>query len=537
MEKSLNMTRRSFLQGLGLVGAVAGSAGVGAAVGAGAVETAYAAEAKAPTASEMAMAIEPVGVPSAWDIETDVVVVGTGGAGGSATCSALDQGARVVTLEKTAIWGGHIQFSGVWGAPYRGIPEQEVPDQQSYPHKLAKKNPRMVSILAHRIDDDVNWVASLDDIEWEETMLAYGCYMPKPKDPAAHMPYQGARFAHAFQSYAEKNGADIHYSTPVRALVQDDSGAIVGVLAQSSDGDLYVKAKSVILACGGYSANPDMLAKYLQPNCSFEMLDFHSYIGLPGATGDGARMAEGVGARLLNMNEIDIYDGGVDDPEHVNGPRSHYSGANQLNRQASLTVNLLGKRFMDESFSGGDDFNYQVAIKTMQPHATSFTIMDSTCITAEGVINSFHPHSCENPKPWFDEDVQKAIESGLIMQADTPEELAEKMGVDPDTFKATLDEYNAACAAGIDEVFYKDPMYLHALTQPPYYATKGVGCRALDTNGGVAFDENLNAVDADGYPIEGLYVAGATCTYMCGIARVIQSGRYAGETAAANALA
>ena len=534
--KDTALSRRGFLVGAGLfAGAVAAEA-MGATVGASASAEEVEAGGKA---TQFTLPIEPVTPPESWDEETDVVVCGTGGSGGAAIVGALEAGAKVIGLEKNAIWGGNLQFSGVWGDPLATVPEIAVQNYRLWQTPYAKKNPRVVSILAQRAAEDLNWILSMRQYNFDPYYLQYGCFHPIPADPSIPAEYGGRFFANCLQGRAKALGGDIRYSTPCVALVQEAGGTVVGVKARDleSGREYFIKAKSVVFGVGGWTANRDMLEYYMHEDCSYEITDMCRYMGLPGATGDGARMAKGVGARLMSMNEVDYYDGGVEIPGTPNGPRSFYAGANQLNRQSSLSVNKLGKRFMDESATGGDSFGYQARMKAMQPDATTFTILDSTCITAEQVNAVFMPTACEVPRVWFDDDVKEQIASGIIMKAETPEELAEKMGVPVDTFVATLNEYNAACDAGEDTMFYKPAFYLHALRTPPYYATKGVGNSLMTCLGGVAYDENLNAIRPDGYPIEGLYVCGETASYITGVAKTIQSGRYAGQNAAAHALA
>ena len=99
-------------------------------------------------------------------------------------------------------------------------------------------------------------------------------------------------------------------------------------------------------------------------------------------------------------------------------------------------------------------------------------------------------------------------EAGIVVKADTIEELAEKLGLPVEQFKATVDRYNELFDQQKDEDFGKEAYRLSQLRKAPFEGIRLSGGYLINTMDGIKIDENMNAVDTEGEPIEGLYVAG-----------------------------
>ena len=146
------------------------------------------------------------------------------------------------------------------------------------------------------------------------------------------------------------------------------------------------------------------------------------------------------------------------------------------------------------------------------------------------------------PLPGLGEELKAAAaKTENLKIADTLDEIAQYIGADPLKFKATVDEYNAACDQGYDPVFCKDRRYLLPIRSGPFYAVKGVAS-ITDAIGGIKINENMQVLESEDEPIPGLYAAGS-CTgqwetksycyeltgHLLGFA--LNSGRIAGENA------
>jgi hypothetical protein len=191
----------------------------------------------------------------------------------------------------------------------------------------------------------------------------------------------------------------------------------------------------------------------------------------------------------------------------------------------------------DESFLSGLLFTYQAAQVINQHKHTSFTLFDSNCIRRDDLIAKFQPMLCEYPVKWWDEQFDKYVAKGVIVKADSIEELAAKCDLDPVALKNTVDRYNTMSEKGFDEDFFKPAQFMQLIKKAPFYAVKAVGGSRCSNWGGLALDRKFRVLDqAARKPIPGLYAAGETGTTGVSLAFSIPGGRLLGKHAAAEAL-
>lgn len=103
--------------------------------------------------------------------------------------------------------------------------------------------------------------------------------------------------------------------------------------------------------------------------------------------------------------------------------------------------------------------------------------------------------------------LEKLVDEGFFVKADTLEDLAVGLGIPVSTFLETVERYNQLCREGVDEDFGKEPYRLSMIDEPPFYGSRACGF-VLNTLDGIQIDDNMNALDAQGKPIKGLFVAG-----------------------------
>jgi fumarate reductase flavoprotein subunit len=189
------------------------------------------------------------------------------------------------------------------------------------------------------------------------------------------------------------------------------------------------------------------------------------------------------------------------------------------NSAFSIYVNGDGRRFVCEGSQLRMGVFDSGSVQLEQPKGAAFVIFD------ENTLRQTIEHPELNPQPQlpmpfgastFPATVEEAKadmipalekQDGVLFQADTVEELAQKIGVDPAALRETIDTYNDACEAGMDWDCYKPAQWLAPMNEAPYYAVKAT----LGTDGafgGVAINENMQAQAADGGVVEGLYVTG-----------------------------
>ena len=170
-----------------------------------------------------------------------------------------------------------------------------------------------------------------------------------------------------------------------------------------------------------------------------------------------------------------------------------------------------GQRFCDEGIAFYDSSVGNVNAKHKEGY--TFSIFDDSIIKRiheRGIDRNVASENLPGAKPVnFEKELKNALEKGPddVFIADSVEELAEKIGVEPALLRATIDEYNSFCAKGHDDLFAKDRKYLWPLTGPRFYAVKARTV-FLGTKGGIKVNEKLEVVDKKGKVIPGLYAGG-----------------------------
>ena len=293
------------------------------------------------------------------------------------------------------------------------------------------------------------------------------------------------------------NGVEIIFNAPVTEILMD-GGKAVGVKA---DG-YTVNAGAVIIASGGFGANLDMVAELKSELKGFVTTN------APGITGDGIAMAEKVGAATVYMDQIQIHP--------TVEQKTSALITEGLRGDGAILVNAEGSRFCDEV--GTRDA--VSAAELAQTGGNAWLIVDQKMVDASSVIAGY-------------------ITKGYTVQGDTYEALAEAMGVPGDALSATMDKWNAAVAAGVDED-YQRTSFANPLDTAPYYAIQ-IAPGVHHTMGGIQINTAAEVLKADGTVIPGLFAAGEVTGGIHGanrlggnaVADFVVFGKIAGESAAA----
>ena len=455
----------------------------------------------------------------AHELAYDVLVVGAGCAALSAALAALDEGARVGVLEKApkAERGGNTMFTGHMRFAYNSVDELvpilKEPTQgdltrlhQLLPRLTAEElTDLLLRVTEYRTDPDmlaVHVAESYATIKW----LANKGHRWVPNfGPRAQFVLSMDGGGHGLQErnfrYLEQGGATVHYQHSATALLQNDKGAITGVRALNQSGFVNIRARAVVLACGGFEANAEMRARYLGKNW-----DTVHVRGVPYNTGDGLRMAIDIGAQpygswgSAHASAQDVALPPYRLPSTLMDGSEHYS---RYLYAFMIMVNSKGERFIDEA----DDLRSLTYGKIggailAQPGGIAFQIMD-----AKVRRSGFYPPSYEKA-------------SGA--KAATLEKLADIMGIDPQGLVRTVQDYNAALPTdrvakpsayeldGVGTIGLPLPKSNFALSidEPPYEAY-AVRCGMTFTMGGLKIDPRTGQVQhVAQQPIPGLYAAG-----------------------------
>lgn len=481
------------------------------------------------------------------EMTTDVVVVGAGTSGLAAAVQALQGGAQVIVLEKQAAVGGTGMFcEGVFAAESKPQKRIGIDVSKEFAFKLImdyshwKANGALAKHFVDKSAETIEWLDNLGvKIEYVGVggfggPLTWHVIAPGPDYPDKNpKDFHCARMINVFKQYVLDHGGKILLETPGTELITE-KGKVVGVVAKEKSGEkLKVRAKAVIIATGGFANNKEMMKKYVEYPDVIPVGNF-------GKDGDGIRMAEAVGAQLEGMATVEAYRPGL--------PGFH--PADQmiaLAVQPYFWVNPRGERYTDES---SVEFWPYSGNAITRIGGTAYSIYDEATrklAVEKGIEMPLGEWVLQGTKltKWeesFNKELAK--KRGFVFKADTIEDLAKQLGMDPKILKASVEKMNESAAGRKDSEFNKKPKYLRPIATAPFYATKLLP-RHLGTLGGVRISGNTEALNAKNEPIPGLYAVGTDSGGMYGdsydlllgggtAGYAINSGRIAAETALKN---
>ena len=440
--------------------------------------------------------------------KTDIVIIGAGATGLTAAITAHDRGAKVIVLEKMPITGGNSQLAaggmnaaGTTFQKARGIPDS-VELMYSDTMKGGKNinDPELAGILAKDSAAAVDWLTSIgaDLSDVGRMGGASAARAHRPKGGAA----VGAHITQVLKKNVEDRIIDVRVNSRVVKILEDSKGRATGVLVEGKHSKLYkISAKAVIIASGGFSANPERVA-YYQP----------AYKGMttsnqPGATGDGINLGSAAGADLVDMKEIQIH------PTVAAGSRILITEAVRGN--GAILVNREGKRFVNELTTR--DAASAAILK--QTGKSAFLVFD------EGIRKSL-------------KQIEGYFHLNLVTSGSSIADLAAKIKVPASELEAAINAYNKAVDDKNDTAF-KRPDMPRSLKTPGFYAIE-IMPGIHYTMGGLKINTNMQVIAKDGKPIVGLYAAGEGTGGVHGanrlggnsITQTIAFGRIVGENAA-----
>lgn len=449
----------------------------------------------------------------------DVVVVGAGGAGFSAAITAKAAGANVVLLEKMPAVGGNSLISGAemnvaknWVQPKLGINDDspELHATDTFKGGDGKGDMKVINVMTHQALDAAKWCRDYLGVQFEDDNLFFfgGHSRKRALIPVGHT---GTEFIAKFQAKADELGIPVITNMKAEELIKDKDGRVVGVKATMDGAEYTFNAKGgVVLATGGFGANPEMVKKY-NPKIDerFKTTD------APGTTGEALYMAERAGAELVNMGYIQTYP--ICDP---------ISGAIELIADArfdgAIMLNQEGKRFVEE---------------LQRRDVLSEAILNQTGRYCWVLWND-NIGKISNTVKAHANEYEAFTKQGIMATCDDLKCIADFTKIPFDQLQATVKRVTDMAGKGNDKDF-KHRAGLMDMSQGKYYVIKAVPS-THHTMGGVRINEKAEALTADGKVIPGLWAAGEVTGVTHGTNRlggnaytdIIVFGRIAGEAAA-----
>lgn len=481
--------------------------------------------------------------PQNWDMETDIVVVGFGGAGVATAITAFDLGAEVVIVEK-APKGRHGGNTRVAAQGY--LNTSDVEEAIKYltalcgPYKVPDE---MIRVWAEEMGTNNEWVAAMGGDPQEHQHPPAGIEFPElPGAQCSHKFHDGPVLGYAktwerFESFVLERDIKVLYEAPARELIQDgDTREILGVRVEKDGEPVLIKArKAVVLTCGGFENNQELIRTYL-PNVPY---CFPS--GTPYNEGDGIPMALNVGADLWHMNNFAGPSMALKVPEY---PATLSMQALHFSKEfpgGMIVVGPDARRFGDEKFKtrhGKVPMN-----GTWRPLPVAcpmFMIFDLPMMEAGPLYNKEPNRGWTAMMERYDwsDDNSAELDKGWIKKADSIEALANLLGLDPETLVETVTRWNAQAEQGRDLDFGRKLM-MNPLATAPFYAVE-LSPSMINTQGGPRRNERAEILRPNGEPIPRLYSAGelgSIYSYLYqgtgNIGECLVFGRIAGRNAAA----
>ena len=449
----------------------------------------------------------------------DVVVIGAGGAGFSAAITARNAGANVVLLEKMPAVGGNSLISGAemnvaknWVQPKLGINDDspELHAQDTFKGGDGKGDMKVINVMTHEALDAAKWCRDYLGVRFEDDNLFFfgGHSRKRALIPVGHT---GTEFIAKFQAKADELGIPVITNMKAEELIKDKDGRVVGVKATMDGSEYTFNAKGgVVLATGGFGANPEMVKKY-NPKIDerFKTTD------APGTTGEALYMAERAGAQLVNMGYIQTYP--ICDP---------ISGAIELIADArfdgAIMLNQEGKRFVEE---------------LQRRDVLSEAILNQTGRYCWVLWND-KIGSISNTVKAHANEYEAFTKQGIMTTCDDLKCIADFTKIPFDQLRKTVKRVSDMAGKGNDKDF-NHRAGLMDMQQGKYYVIKAVPS-THHTMGGVRINEKAEALTAEGKVIPGLWAAGEVTGVTHGTNRlggnaytdIIVFGRIAGEAAA-----
>ena len=443
-----------------------------------------------------------------FDYETDVVVVGGGGAGLVSALTAAENGAKVILLEKMGYMGGATIMSGGI-VPASGTKFQEdagiVDNVEMFARDIFRpahysQRSDLVYTVAENAAGVIDWMEELG-VKWE--LITSFLYHGQSNYRMHRAEGQGAGMTGVLIDRVNENtNITVMLETPGVGLITDDSDAVIGVKATTPDGnEINIGAPATILCTSGFAANKEMLEEYIP-----SIVNAYPMVA-PGATGEGIMWGAELGAELKHM---DAYQGYAPYSEEIRSGLDLF-----ILYRGGILINNNTERFTNEHM-GYSELSPHVV---NQPDHYAWMIFDQTNAERTAALDTYE-------------------EKEILIKAESIEELASAVGLDADKLVAIVDEFRDGMASGEDRF---NRTLLPEAFEAPFYAIKVTG-DLRHTQGGLVTDTQARVLREDGTSIPGLFAAGGVAEgfssaggpgYMSGngLLQAFVFGRIAGQEA------
>ncbi len=440
-------------------------------------------------------------VDAAYDV--DVVIVGGGAAGMSACVEAVNNGLNTLLVEVNSKVGDTTQFAeGIAGVATEiqknagnNLDVQSLVDgEMEFSNYCA--DARLIKDFLEGADDDIAWLQSMG-VEFYPTII----------NVTQHLYVgQGGAMIEKLNDAALSKGATILTGTKAKRLFMEN-GVVTGLLCEDTNGDIIIKAKSVVLACGGYIQNDEMVDSLQRFS--------HDRVRItanPGHDGAHMNMAYSAGADQSGITLMHFIWAALDSFD------LHSELSTAACNEGYFWVDSHGERFCNESLVTNPSCIDNIILNQKKAYSI-LTDAEAKRLAEEGCTvgwGSYIFAGSQMTNLQAELEAAKNAKPEGFFYGDTVEDLAAALGVDAATLRETITNYNAMVAAGVDTDFGKKAPFLHEVpVDGPFYAFE-LKCSAFCTMGGIRINRKNEILDENFDGIPGLYCAGVDCSGLQG---------------------
>lgn len=435
----------------------------------------------------------------------DVVIVGSGGAGLTSAIQAYELGLSPVILEKMDKIGGNTNraSSGMNAAETFVQLNHHIVDsfQEFYDETFIgggkQNNPELLKFFTEHGALAIDWLDQ-HGLKLDDLTITGGMKTMRTHRPSSLMPIGGYLVTELLK-YVEKYQIPLFDNVKVTDILSDN-GQITGIKAES-DREIEIKTSAVILATGGFGAGKDLLAQYRS-----DLLNLRT-TNQPGATGDGIKLAQKLGAQLVDMEQVQVHPTVQQDTPHA------YLIGEAVRGEGAILVNNDGTRFVNE----------------LDTRKNVTQAIDDLGGTGAYLI--------------FDTDIRKRVKAiefydhvGLVKIGQTLTDLAAEIKVDANNLEETVSKWNQAVKSQRDSEFNRTTGMERDISDGPFFAIH-IAPAVHYTMGGLKINDKTQVLNTDNKVINGLFAAGEIAGGLHGnnriggnsIAETVVFGRQAGQ--------
>ena len=435
----------------------------------------------------------------------DVVIVGSGGAGLTSAIQAYELGLSPVILEKMDKIGGNTNraSSGMNAAETFVQLNHHIVDsfQEFYDETFIgggkQNNPELLKFFTEHGALAIDWLDQ-HGLKLDDLTITGGMKTMRTHRPSSLMPIGGYLVTELLK-YVEKYQIPLFDNVKVTDILSDN-GQVTGIKAES-DREIEIKTSAVILATGGFGAGKDLLAQYRS-----DLLNLRT-TNQPGATGDGIKLAQKLGAQLVDMEQVQVHPTVQQDTPHA------YLIGEAVRGEGAILVNNNGTRFVNE----------------LDTRKNVTQAIDDLGGTGAYLI--------------FDTDIRKRVKAvefydhvGLVKTGQTLSQLAAEIKVDANELEKTVANWNQAVKAQQDSEFNRTTGMERDISDGPFFAIH-IAPAVHYTMGGLKINDKTQVLNTDNKVIKGLFAAGEIAGGLHGnnriggnsIAETVVFGRQAGQ--------